>query len=214
MHLICKSEEGRVRSKGFHTHHWLSSSNSQQTNGKTFWNVDSRMKKFRFIQFLKMKAIFEGLNLVEQRCLYDGPGVLNDELFISALKAKISGTSLNTLDIRLYLISQKLEKPRYDNQLFLTWKGISAYCIKEFDKAIRPPKKFSGYIKSPSAAGSKRMSLSHPDPEILDWSSIEEIDYYTALTVGDLYLGKSLVIHLPDDEPNKVRNGQKFRFNV
>jgi len=141
------------------------------------------------------------MNLVEMRCLYDAPGVLNDRLFVDALRATKNGISLKTLNIRLQLITDYLNLPRLDNQLLSQWRKVALYSIQEFSQPIRPPKKFSGYIKSPSGAGSKSRKSIQPDPGIFEWTTIEEIDFYTALTVGELYLGKSLVIRLPDDDP-------------
>lgn len=214
MHILCKSSNGKVRNRGFHTCVWRSSSQPIHDPGKTFWRIESRLKKFKLIQFLKVKALFGEPNLIELRCLYDAPGTLTDKLFVDALRAKTIKVSLETMSERLAYITNILEIPRLDQKLFWQWEKECSYNILEIAQPIRKPKKYSGYVKSPSSVGGKNRKLVQPDPGLFEWSSIETIDFYHALTVGELYLGKSLVIRLPDDGPNKVRNGHKNSLHV
>lgn len=200
MLLLCKSSSGKVTGAGFHTHRWRSSSVTHLNPGKTIWSVRSRLRRHKFIQCLKMQYIFEGLSEIMTRALFDCPGVLEDNLFIDALRAKMAGISLDILDRRLESLSKILNIPRLDRKLLLTWKKLCVYDIQEIDKPISKPKKYSGYVKSPSAVGGKHRSGTRPEPEIFEWSSVNEIDFFTALTVGE-FIGESLVIHLPDDGP-------------
>jgi hypothetical protein len=202
MHLLFKSRFGKEIKFLKHTHKWGSSSNPLTNPGKTFWIVNSNFRKHHFLQYLKMKYLFGSLNDIEMRCLFDAPGVLKDDLFVSARRAQLSGTDNKTLGNRLCSISLMLNKPRIDLYLYKQW-GFCEYQLLEFSKPIRKPKKYSGYVRSPSSVGSKRRINSDLDPGIFEWSPVVQIDYYHALTVGDLILGESLVMHLPDDEPNR-----------
>jgi len=157
-----------------------------------------------------MKNLWRNLNETEVRLLLDCPGVIEDNLYFSALRAKLNGISEKLLNIRLKRISEFTDLPRIDSDLFDTWENIVNYDIEEHDRPIRKPKKYSGYVRSPSSVGTKRSNQVHPDPEIVEWSSFNEIDYYNALTVGE-YIGESLVLFLPDDGPKKVRNGKNAR---
>lgn len=203
MHILSKFERGNYLGGGFYTHRWRSSTSPKYNPGISYWIVNSRLKKHKFIRFLQMRVLFEETSEVEQRCLYDAPGVLNDNLFISALRAKITGVNLNILSIRLNSLSLLTGLPRLDLPLLRTWEKICVYSIQEFSRAIRKPKKYSGYVRSPSSVGSRRTTKrTLPDPEIVEWSSVKEIDFLSALTVGEFH-GESLVIHLPDEEPNR-----------
>lgn len=157
-----------------------------------------------------MENLWGKLNATEVRCLYDSPGVIENQLFISALRAKLTGVSEKTLSDRLAWISKYMELPRLDRPLWEQWKKLCVFSIIEIDKPIRKPKKYSGYIKSPSAAGGKHSHKVHPDPGIFEWSSVSEKDYFRILTVGE-YIGESLVLLLPDDEPNRFETVEKIR---
>jgi len=149
---------------------------------------------------LKLKYIWEGLSVFETKALFDHPGTINDRLFVATIKSQLIGIPKKVLDRRLVFLSSFLNIPRLDYLLFKQWKEVCVYEILEIDKPIRKPKKYSGYVKSPSAVGRKRATSTKSDPGIFEWSAIEEIDYFHALTVGD-FIGESLVIHLPDDGP-------------
>lgn len=211
MHILCKSSFGKVLGAGFHTHRWKSSSVTRFNPGKTVWSLRSRIRRHKFIQYLKMKLIWEGLSEIEMRALLDHPGVVEDNLFIAALRAKMIEIPDPILNSRLKAVTEILELPRLDLSLFMTWKKLCVYDLQEIDKPISKPKKYSGYIKSPSAAGSKSRKTKLSDPEIFEWSSVNEIDLLHALTVGD-FIGESLVIHLPDDgpiRPKRLKSNKK-----
>jgi hypothetical protein len=125
---------------------------------------------------------------------------MEDKLFIAARRAVLEGIPKNTLNSRLRRITNITGLPRLDFELLKQWKKLVTYDIEEHDRSIRKPKKYSGYVKSPSSVGSKRSTQAHPEPGIFQWSSVVEIDYFRALTVGE-FIGASLVIVLPDDEP-------------
>jgi hypothetical protein len=147
-----------------------------------------------------MEHIWNGLSEIELRALLDHPGVLEDKLFVAALRAVQAGISKERLSNRMKNLAQILDLPRLDLELLRQWNKVVVFDIQEIDRPIRKPKKYSGYVKSPSAVGGKRSSKINLDPGIFEWSSMSEIDLFVTLTVGD-FIGESLVIHLPDEGP-------------
>jgi hypothetical protein len=160
------------------------------------------MRRHKLIQFWKMQLLWEGLPENVMKCLFDHAGVLNDNLFIAATRVAVEKEiPERLLNVRIKFITEIQGLPRLDLLLFQQWKKIVAFNIQELSIPIRKPKKYSGYVRSPSSVGGKRRTGGRPEPGTFEWSSISEIDYYTALTVGE-FIGESLVIVLPDDASN------------
>jgi len=182
------------------TMRWSSSTKSKHHSGKTFWSIESRFRKFKFLQYLQMRVLYGKAEIDEIRCLVDGISFQKERLFFDALRASQSGIPVQLLSQRLASLSQLLGLPRLDKHLFDTWKNC-VYRLREFDVPIRPPKKYSGYVRSPSSVGSKRRLLRQDlIAETVEWNISEELDYYEFLTVGELR-GRSVSFRLPDDGP-------------
>jgi len=135
------------------------------------------------------------LDLLEFRCLIDFSGTLRDELFIALLRAKISEVPMGILLKRFNFIKTMLGQEPWEKGAFLSREGDLKYELFELRKPLRKVKKYSGYIKSPSAKKSTRGKLSIPEPEIFEWSQYGEIDYYEFLTVGR-FSGSSMEINI------------------
>lgn len=186
--ILEKSEQGRGLNS-FRTLRWLSSNNLSNSSTKTFWQVNSKQRKFTVIEFLKQKYFFQGLSMFQQRCLFDAPGVLSDELFVSAMIAKQS-VDPKVLLQRLNFLQRLTYSPEWNWNRFFTLEGIVSFQMFECRQAIRPAAKYSGYVRNSSAVGSKKGNkLFIPEPEIFEWNNNVKIDFLEFLTVGELATG-------------------------
>jgi hypothetical protein len=123
---------------------------------------------------------------MEQQFLFDSPSAMQDELFIDALRAKISVGLTPEVKERLEICSFIYGKSSiWTENLLKTWKGTTIYRICLFEKPIRKAKKFSGWVRNSSSVGSKRFGKTKPEPETFEWDNFSEINYFQALTVGE-----------------------------
>ena len=183
--ILWESSFGKT-SKIFRTRKWRASIPSQNNSAEAFWIVQTNRKLMSFLDFLKLKNLFGSLSAMEKQFLYDSPGVLNDRLFIDALRAKMTDVESKTFRERLEICSFIAGKSSIWNpQLLKTWEGTTIYRIQLCEKPISKAKKFSGWIRSSSAVGSKRAGKAKPEPETFEWKIDDEIDYYNILTVGE-----------------------------
>jgi hypothetical protein len=159
-----------------------------------------------------MKAFYQkDLDINLQRFLFDAPGVLEDNLFISLLKARELGVNQKVLSQRLNLLQRMLGLQEWSLNLYYTYNGVVAYEIMEVRSTIRKVKKYSGYVRNSSSVGSKRNSgTNKPEPEIFEWTALtEEIDYFQFLTVGRFSSGfLSEEIFFPEDGPKRPKRNK------
>jgi hypothetical protein len=209
--ILDKSERGKIL-RGFHTHTWNSSNIAPETATKTFWQVETNMKKFNFIELLKMKYFFGDISLVELRCLFDAPRVLQDDLYVELLLAK-QQVPMELLVERLNTIRQLLDLRPWNYNLLYSVLGSTNYRMLELRQAIRKATKFSGYVRNSSAVGSKNTKkIFQPEPEIFEWTMPVRIDYLLYLTVGEFTSGQpgSTIFTLKRTEsPKRKSLGEK-----
>lgn len=187
--ILEKSVLGKVTGS-IHFHKWNSSNNLANTLTKTFWEVKTSVRKFNFIRYLKLKMLMEEISESELRCLLDAPGVLNDDLFVDALRAKQSGIPDKILWQRVEKLTEIFDLPTFSPNLYYTLRNNITYELRELRSPIRQVKKYSGYVRNSSAVGSKKQSkTSKPEPEIFEWNSGYDRDYYYFLTVGEFISG-------------------------
>lgn len=192
MQTSIKISESRKKVKAFRTLRWRAFVNPTNNRAETFWLVHTNFRKGRFISYMKMKHLIEGLPEDEQQILFDFPGVLEDDLFVNALRAKQTGVSLKTLEEKFHqLFLMGITKEEFSSNLFYTLDGTITYQIYRIERAIGKVKKFSGYVRNSSSVGSKRAKTTQPDPEHFVWTNAVEYDYYSFFTVGDLISGAS-----------------------
>lgn len=191
-------ESGEVPLRGFRTHRWKSSSSIEVKLSEAFWSVRTKMRFNTLVRLLKLKSIFDELNEIELRCLIDAPGVLKDELWIAALRAKQSGLSMEILEDRLKFLNKVMNVDRYDSNLYYTLRKERFHIVHK-ERTIRKGKKYSGYARTPSSVGSKNNSkIDLPLPETFDFEDVREIDYFQFLSLG-VFSGYSLEIRHPED---------------
>jgi hypothetical protein len=146
---------------------------------------------FKFIHFLKMKHFFHPLDVNLQRFLFDAPGVLQDSLFMSLLRAKCLGIEENVLLQRLNFVNRLTNRKEWSKNLMYQLEGVFSYEVEEVRTSIRKVKKYSGYVRNSSAVGSKRgFGTTKPEPGIFEWKPfIEEYDFFDFLSVGRFSTG-------------------------
>jgi len=185
-----KISESQKSLRGFREYRWRSSTIPSNNRVETFWVIRTNLRKEKFLMYMKMKLLIEGLPEDELQLLVDAPGVLNDNLFLAALRAKRSGVSLEVLEQRLErLFNLGLSLLIFNINLYYTLKGTARFSMFLAEKPIGKTKRFSGYVRNSSAVGSKRQSRSNVVPEHFQWSFNVEYDYYSFLSVGELTSG-------------------------
>lgn len=191
MSTILYQSASRVKPRNFRTHKWRSSNNRSNTLTETFWVVRTPIRKFKYIEYLQLKVLLGLADNSEAQACYDAPGVLNDRLFIDALRAWKTTTPRNVLWQRLQLMQELLQRPVWSENLYYTYDGTFKYELEEIRRPIRKVKKYSGYVRNSSSVGSKRASgFTKPEPERFEWNLDVEIDYYQFLTVGEFDSGQ------------------------
>lgn len=196
--ILEQSVQGKLRN--FRTFSWRSSNQISNTLTETFWIVKSPQRKFTFIEYLQMKELLIGLPRTEYRALLDAPGVLEDDLFVSALRAKHFGVPEKVLWQRLRLVQKLLGRQPWEPNLVYTYDGCFVYELEEVRRSIRKVKKYSGFVRNASAVGSKRKtSMFTPEPESFEWNTDMELDYFNFLSVGEFNSGLPGIVFLPDE---------------
>jgi hypothetical protein len=188
--ILSKSVQGEIP-RNFKSIRWNSSNNLPDTATKTFWQVDTKFRKFKVIEFMKMKSFFSSISITEMRCLYDAPGVLFDDLYVNAIIALGQTKNKDILLQRINFLQRLTGKREWSWNLFFTLSKATGYRITECRSAIRPATKYSGYVRNSSAVGSKKSRKSlHLEPEIGEWNKIVKIDFLEYLTVGEFSTGQ------------------------
>jgi len=187
--ILEQSTLGRIKGP-LHILKWGSSNNLANTSTKTFWEIKTSFRKFNFIKYLQLKVLMDQANETELRCCFDAPGVLNDDLFLDALRAKQSKINTEVLWQRIEILQRIFDLTIWNQNLYYTLANVVTYEIKEIRSSIRKVKKYSGYVRNSSAVGSKRKSNNtKPEPENFEWNSGCDRDYYHFLTVGEFISG-------------------------
>lgn len=212
MLTILEQSVSKRKLRNFRTIHWSSSNNLPNTLTKTFWEIRSNFRKFTFIKYLQIKALSGSISLTEYRCLLDAPGVLQDDLFIDALRAWKTDVPKNILWHRLATLQRLLLRPEWSQNLYYTLDNSITYEMYEARSPIRKGKKYSGYIRNLSQVGSKRKTGFHPEPESFEWNTNVDIDYYQYLTVGEFDTGLPGLSTVTLNEAKRSRNGKNPSF--
>lgn len=182
--ILEQSVHGELRN--FRTITWKSSNQSPNTLTKTFWSVKTNFRKYKFIKYLQIKALVGECNYTEYRCLLDAPGVLEDDLFIDALRAWKTDVPKKILWQRLATLQRLLQQPAWELNLYYTFNKVVKYELIEARQSIRKVKKYSGYVRNSSQVGSKRKNQSFSEqPESFEWNTSDDFDFYHYLTVGE-----------------------------
>lgn len=163
---------------------------SVQTNRET--GIDSRLlvysqgSRAKVVQYLWLKCLWDELSREEMELFLILPEILNSEMKFGALRASLS---IGKKKVRQKLVEAPFltDKERPHRLSYLGFKRLDVEIYGFTRKLPRVPK-FSGWVKSSSAVGSKRSG----GPSFLDPLAVIENDYvdskfdwYLYLTVDD-----------------------------
>lgn len=189
--MIGKSVTDFFPKDPFRSYRWRSSNNpSELTRTESFYSLKVNVRISRFLECKKLEQFLIGLPDAELQALYDFPGVLEDVLFTNLLRAKASLTSIGdwqrqfpVLLERVRILRSALGYSSWNLNLLYAYLGNLKYELILESRRIRPFRKYSGFVKTPSAAGSKRNSIGDRsyEPEIFDRTKFEERDLVTFL---------------------------------
>ena len=216
--ILSESSKGNLDGVRFQrTRRWPSSNQQPNNSTYTFWELRTNFKYLKFLKCKQMELLFKGsLPLEEASALFDAPGSLTDDLWVDSLSVINSRTvRKETVLQRMQLLQQLLgESPIWTKNLLYTYLGNLNYLLLEIRVPIRKVKKFSGWIRSSSAVGSKKPITRSNDlfsETIENDYSEEKLDFYEFLSVGELY-GPSghLILSHPEEDSKKNRNGKKI----
>lgn len=187
-----KISETQRTLKNFRELRWRSSTKPSNIRVETFWVIRTNVRKEKFLLYMKLKFLIEGLTEDELQLLIDAPGILSDSLFLDALRAIRFGISLKILEQRLQqLYTLGITQFNFSLNLYYTLSGTISYQTYLSEKPIGKIKRFSGYVRNSSSVGSKRKSGTRAIPEHFQWNNSVEYDYFHFLTVGELTSGAS-----------------------
>jgi hypothetical protein len=184
--LIGKSIKSFREKDPFRTYRWKSSTNpTELTQTESFYSLRTNVRISRFLECKKLELFLQGLSDLETQALYDVPEVLGDPLFVNLLRAKLNLLQADDwqnrqplLLGRVQILRSGLGLSQWNENLLYAYLGNLKYELILTPRRIRPFKKYSGYVKTPSAAGSKRKSGSVEEKwsEIFDQTKFEERD--------------------------------------
>lgn len=193
---------------------------SETSRNEAFYFLSTNVRFSRFLECKKLESILHGLATAEFEAVLSIPGVVEDNFYLSLLQAKQalldSSPKISLVKIqdqlleRVQPLRQALGLPSWSLNLLHAYLGNLKYELVQVEGRIRKFKKFSGYIKSPSAAGAKRGNpLQREETEIFDSIYMIERDlvpFLVSPTEDFSLLGisarspiyKSLLKHLTD----------------
>lgn len=214
MDLTILAQSAKGNKKNFKKKFRLGSSNNRADNlSKTFWSVQTNVKRFTLLRYLKMKALMGLCSDLEYRVLLDWSGVLEDILFIDALRARNEGVPLETLFQRVAWVQKLDNMIPWGINLYFTLDNVVSYNIEEVRMTIRPVKKFSGYVRNSSSVGTKSKSTIYvPEPESFEWKEDVKKDFYTFFSVGEWNSGASGNFVLTLKMDHKSETGTKAKI--
>lgn len=177
------------------TFSWRSSSERTTPLAEMFWNIESNVRKQKFLECMKLKHLLIGLSVLELQMLVDEPSLLRDQMYLACLREiALSSTNVDNLEQRRILVArlQRLRSmlglPYWNLNLLNTYLGNLSYSIVLSEQPIHRTKKYSGYVRTPSAVGSKSSRKIFQDLplEIFDPTLVEVIDYTSYFSSGEL----------------------------
>jgi hypothetical protein len=165
--------------------------------------VYSQGSRTAVVKYLWLKYLWDELSKEEMRLFLTLPETLNSEIKVNALRAVLILGKKRTRN-RLNEILTFLQRETYTRESYQGIKNLSVEIYEEQRSLARVPK-FSGWIKSSSAKGSKRSSgPSYLEPLAINENDFKEIeiDWYQLITVGDSILlsqwNKKIILKRPD----------------
>lgn len=152
--------------------------------------VYSQGSRAKVVQYLWLKFLWDELTKDEMELMYYLPEILNSEIKVAALRAILILGKKETRR-RLNLVLTTLQMPTYSREQYQGYKRLDVE-ISRYQRNLPKVPKYSGWVRSGSAVGSKR---SQGGPSFLEPLASNEDDYiqikhdwYSYLTVDNFNL--------------------------
>jgi len=148
--------------------------------------VYSQGSRVKVVQYLWLKFLWDELSKEEMKLFLMLPEILNSEIRISTIRA-ILILGKRKVRNRLNRYLSFLGKETFTREQYHGFKRLDVE-IHEYQRSLPKVPKFSGWIRSSSAVGSKRSGgPSFLEPLAINDNDYEdfELDWYSILTVGD-----------------------------
>lgn len=157
---------------------------------ESFWVVRTNLSRRVFFQMLKLGHLWGHNDSVLTEVLFADKGLLEDDALLGAIRARQVGVNSRTL-LKRWDSLRNMGYVDYDisENLYFTLRGTARWDVRLKERPIGRIKRYSGYIRTPSAKGSKssKRTISF-EPEIFVYEDVVNFDYYTFLTVGEMNL--------------------------
>lgn len=182
-----KSQKSPLSGGSLRTYIWKSSLTSPETSRtESFYVLQTNVRLKSFLETLKCSYFLQGNLDWQLQLVLDKEG-LQDELFLQALEARnsllpsspkegwdsafwnLSNSPQHSLLNRVQQLQRTIGRHCWNWNYLYALLGNLRYELSVQKRQIRPGKKFSGYVKTPSAVGSK-----NNQPRVIEISS--EID--------------------------------------
>lgn len=157
---------------------------------ESFWVVRTNVRRETFLLMLKLGHLWGHLDSVLLEVLFTSNSLLEDDALLGAIKARQVGVQPKEL-LKRWNSLRNMGYVQYDisENLYFTLLGTTRWEVVLKERPIGRIKRYSGYIRTPSAKGSKRGNqIIRFEPEIFVYEDSVEFDYYTFLTVGEMDL--------------------------
>lgn len=172
------------------------------TRSESCWRVESSQPKEQMLKFLRLKYFWTECTKQEHELMFAHPEFLKD-LEFNVLLTVLASTELSREEIvrraesALKFIGKssnfrKRLLPQWNNDIFLKCELTT--------RPIRPHKAFSGWVRNASSVGSKKSSLSIPEPIVAIFSEerFDEFNFlFELISVGYIEAATGSVIRLP-----------------
>lgn len=150
--------------------------------------VYSQGSRAKVVEYLWLKFLWDELTKIEFELFIILPETINSEMKVSVLRSiliqgkKVTRERLNKL---LYFLGE----PIYSRERYQGYKRLDVE-INEITRSLTRVPKYSGWVRSLSAVGSKRnrQGPSYLEPLAIIENDYEDLEFnwYSYLTVGDL----------------------------
>jgi len=162
--------------------------------------VLSNGKRQAVHRFLWLKYLWDSLSKLETILFFLMPESLKSAKISSVLRLRNEGKNLKVLRARVNKLEQLLNEKESTRNSYQGMRRMRIE-IREEIRSLRPTKKFSGYVKTPSSVGSKRKSGGSINEPLFssDFKTKESFAWYETLKAGKLQLLSGEVITDLDD---------------
>ena len=181
-----KARPGKPRFKGGFKTFSISISTNREKGTDSRLRVYSQGSRAVVVEYLWLKYLWDELSKDEWRLFYNLSELIDDDIKVSALRA-IMIVGKKKVRERLNNMLSHLQMKTFPRELYLGYKRLDVE-IQEESRSLPKVPKFSGWIRSASAVGTKSSrGPSHLEPLAIHYDDYSDVkfDWYSFLTVGD-----------------------------